>query len=136
EWELLRSDTKNLLIIRNRKKQRLPLSEKDSLRAIAIVRSCDEKLNDELLALYEKTLVYEVDTIQISKENKFLGIADNFFNNRENRTILDRTIERITVANAKDEPYVFYAHSPSKESHPEIYELISALRNTYTTHQN
>lgn len=145
ELELLRSDTQSLLIIRNQKKERLPLNEKDSLRVVALMKSYDEKSKDELFSLINKTLAFEVDSIQIDKENQILGVADNFFRNRkklnkqatenkDNRIILDGTTFKITVADSKGEPYVFYAHSPSKESHPEIYELISALDTTYRRH--
>ncbi len=142
----MRSDTRNLLIVKNQKKELLPLSEQDSLRIVAIMKSNDKDMKDEMLSLYRKSLAYEVDSIKINPENQVLEIADKFFNNRErlkkqatehkdNRIILDGTIYQITVTDSKGVAYVSYAHSPSKESHPEIYELISSLGNTYTAHQ-
>ncbi|GHA66960.1 hypothetical protein GCM10007389_20070 [Pontibacter akesuensis] len=110
------------------------------------MKSNDKDMKDEMLSLYRKSLAYEVDSIKINPENQVLEIADKFFNNRErlkkqatehkdNRIILDGTIYQITVTDSKGVAYVSYAHSPSKESHPEIYELISSLGNTYTAHQ-
>lgn len=147
EMELLRTDTQNLLIVKNRKKELLPLNEKDSVRVAAIMESYDEKLHDELRFLIDKTIVYEIDTIHISKKNKLLGIADNLFKNREKlrkqgtenkdrRIILDGTTYTITVTGDKDEPFVFYARSPSSKSHPEIHQLLAVLNNTYKTHKN
>lgn len=144
ELELLRSGNKNLIIIRNQKKERLSLNKKDSLRVVPIMKSNDKKLKDELFSLIEKTLTYEVDTIHIKKEHQVFKISDNFFKNRkklkkqltenkDNRIILDGTTYQISIEDSQGETCHFYSHSPTEKSHPEIFKLLSALRQTYKT---
>ena len=67
ELELLRSDTQNLLIVKNRTKERLPLNVQDSVRVAAIIENYDKELNDELRSLIEKTIVYEIDSVSTPK---------------------------------------------------------------------
>lgn len=145
ELELLRSKNENLLIIRNQKQERIPLSEKDSLRIVAIMSSNDKNLYDELLSLIDKTLQYEVDTINLKNENQVFEVTDTFFQNRvklkttenkDNRIILDGTTYQITIADSNGETFSFNSNSPTGESHPEIYKLISALSQSNRKDQN
>ncbi|AKQ47161.1 hypothetical protein TH63_18375 [Rufibacter radiotolerans] len=146
ELELWRSRNQNLLIIKTQKKETLPLKGEDSLRVVEIMKRNAKKNQDELFSLLEKTAVYEVDTIQLQKGHPFLKTADRFFQNRKERKkqateskgtriVLDGTTYHITIADSEGGSYVFYSHSPTRESHPEIFELVSALHQTLATNQ-
>lgn len=147
EMELLRSNNENLLIIKNQKKERIPLNKKDSLRMVAMMRSNDTKLNEELISLIKKTLLYKIDTLKLQKENQVFEVTDTFFQNRaklkkketenkDDRIILDGTTYQITIADSNGETFCFYSHSPTEKSHPEIYELLFALRLNFLRDHN
>ncbi|GHA46444.1 hypothetical protein GCM10007103_29430 [Salinimicrobium marinum] len=146
ELELLSTNNLKILIIKNQKKERLPLNEKDSLLVVTIMQNYDKKLEKEFISLGEKTLAFEVDTVHLKKEHLLYNTTDNFFKNRKkikkqltekenNRIILDGTTYQIIITDSMGETDVFYVHSPTEDSHPNIFELLSAFRSTYKTPQ-
>ena len=145
--ELLKNKEENLIIFQNQKEQRLSLNEEDSLRVITLMNIKDKESMDELLSIVERTIQYEVDTIQVQKQNHIIEVTDSFYQNRkkikqqleeneDERIILDGTAYTITVTDSKGHSYIYYAHSPTMESHPLIFELISGLLNTCKELQN
>ena len=144
---LLKNKEENLIIFQNQKEQRLSLNEKDSLRVMTLLKKNDQESKDELFSIIEQNKVFEIDSLQISKRDPIFKITDSFFKNRkklkrqaeeieDKRIILDGTIYTITIVDLKGESFTFYAHSPTKESHPEVFKLISALQDTYSQQKN
>ncbi len=146
-WEIIKNEDENFLIRYKQKKQRLSLSDNDSLRVATLMKKNNQESKDELISIIEKTKAFEIDSLQISKEDPIFKVTDSFYKNRQKlkknaeekkdkRIILDGIMYKITVADLEGGSFTYYAQSPSEKSHPEIFNLISVLKKTYTELKN
>jgi hypothetical protein len=97
-----------------------------------------ENSKNKLLKIIENNKKYSRDTLIIQNKNSLIkvvndlmenwkSIENNLTTNPDKRIILDGYTVKLSLMNDQHSYDEIYAHSPTKESHPEIFELISEL---------
>ena len=139
--ELLREQDKNQIIAR-KVKDKKPFSKRDSLRLNELLSNPIKAQREEIGVLIEKYKEYDSDTLEIKNDDSFLNIADSFVDKwdvmsnalksyPDKRIVLDGYTVKISLINKEGDEKTLYAINPSAGGYPEMYELITALEDTY-----
>jgi hypothetical protein len=142
KFEFLRSESQNLIIASKAKPGHLPMSKNDSLAFVKLFEKPEKKDFMELIGIVEKYKEYEIDTLIINRDNSILNLSDSFAQDwkktkerleltADKRIILDGYTVKISLVRNQADTQVISAKSPSSQSDPQIFQLISELETFY-----
>ncbi|RKS42757.1 hypothetical protein BC962_3044 [Gillisia mitskevichiae] len=118
------------------------ISKNDSIEIRRLLKINSKNSNKKAIKIIENNREYNSDTLIIPNGNPVINYVNDLIKNwkkiennlktkPDKRIMLDGYIVKISLMKNEHNSEDIYAKSPTKESHPEIFELISELEKHY-----